>query len=200
MLLGAALLTGSAVAWVLRERRSPSACPFSPQFFLDLPRPFTRRATLHDVLAPVSGEHVLEVGSGTGYYSLPVAREVVPGGRLVVLDLEPAMLDELMRRAEAERIANIDPVQGDAQALPFADEGVRRRIPCGHPGGDPRSGAGAARPAPRAETGWPVGDWRRSARSAHGAARLAPWACEPQACGLPRSAADDLAIWRDVRR
>ncbi len=120
-MFGAALLAGGAVAWALQQRRSPSACPYSQRFFLDLPRPFLRRETLLDILAPVPGERVLEAGPGTGYYSLHVARAVTPGGQLVVLDLQPSMLDELMRRAEAEGIVNIAPVQGDAQMLPFAD-------------------------------------------------------------------------------
>ena len=121
IVLGAALLAGGAVVWALRQRSNPSACPYSQRFFLDLPRPFLRRETLLDVLAPIPGERVLEVGPGTGYYSLHTARALVPSGRLVILDVQPDMLDETMRRAEAQRIDNIDPLRGDAQALPFPD-------------------------------------------------------------------------------
>jgi SAM-dependent methyltransferase len=119
--LGTAVLIGGVANWVVAQRRSPSACPFSQRFFLDLPRPFMRRETLLDVLAPGPGERVLEVGPGTGYYSLRVAREIAPDGQLVTLDLQPSMLDELMRRAQAEGINTIDPIQGDAQDLPFPD-------------------------------------------------------------------------------
>jgi ubiquinone/menaquinone biosynthesis C-methylase UbiE len=121
IVLGAALLAGGAVVWALRQRSSPSACPYSQRFFLDLPRPFLRRETLLDVLAPMPGERVLEVGPGTGYYSLHTARALAPSGRLVILDVQPDMLDETMRRAEAQGIDNIDPMRGDAQALPFPD-------------------------------------------------------------------------------
>ena len=119
--LGAALLVVRAVAWLLEQRRSPSACPYSQRIFLDVPRPFMRREALCDILKPSPGERLLEVGPGTGYYSGHVARELAPGGSLTVLDLQPAMLDELMRRADADGIANISPVRGDAQALPFPD-------------------------------------------------------------------------------
>lgn len=119
--LGAALLVVRAVAWLLEQRRSPSACPYSQRIFLDLPRPFMRREALCDILKPSPGERLLEVGPGTGYYSGHVAGELAPGGSLTVLDLQPAMLDELMRRAAADGIANISPVCGDAQALPFPD-------------------------------------------------------------------------------
>lgn len=112
---------GSAVVWALHARRNPSACPYSQRIFLDLPRPFLRRATLRDILAPNPGERVLEVGPGIGYYSLSAARWIGPEGQLDALDLQESMLDELMRRAGAEGIANIAPTQGDAQALPFPD-------------------------------------------------------------------------------
>lgn len=121
LLAGAALLAGSATAWAIRERRNPSACPYSQRVFLDLPRPFLRRETLRDLLAPVPGERVLEVGPGAGYYSLPVAGWIAPGGQLDALDLQKAMLDELMRRAAAASISNIVPAQGHAQDLPFPD-------------------------------------------------------------------------------
>jgi ubiquinone/menaquinone biosynthesis C-methylase UbiE len=45
------------------------------------------------MLDPESGERVLEVGAGTGYYSLHVARWVEPGGALDVLDIQQEMLD-----------------------------------------------------------------------------------------------------------
>jgi ubiquinone/menaquinone biosynthesis C-methylase UbiE len=77
---------------------------------------------LREMLAPVPGERILEVGPGTGYYSLPVARWIAPGGQLDALDLQQSMLDELMRRANPAGLANIVSTQGDAQALPYADE------------------------------------------------------------------------------
>jgi SAM-dependent methyltransferase len=119
--LGAALLAGGAVMWATRARRNPAACPYSQRLFLDLPRPFMRRRTLRDMLDLAPGERVLEVGPGTGYYSLDVARQVAPVGRLDVLDLQQSMLDELMRRAVDREISNIVPIVGDARDLPFPD-------------------------------------------------------------------------------
>jgi ubiquinone/menaquinone biosynthesis C-methylase UbiE len=107
------------VVWAKRARDDPSACPFAQRMFLDLPRPFMRRQTLRAMLDPAPGERVLEVGPGTGYYSLDVARQIAPDGRLDVLDLQQPMLDELMRRAADRRITSIVPTVGDAQDLPF---------------------------------------------------------------------------------
>jgi ubiquinone/menaquinone biosynthesis C-methylase UbiE len=89
-----------------------------------MPHPFITRERLHEALEPRPGERVLEVGPGTGYYSLGVAQLLAPGGTLEILDLQPEMLDHTIRRARARGIANIAPTSGDAQSLPYADESL----------------------------------------------------------------------------
>lgn len=74
---GGAVL-GSALWW----RANPSACPYGQRFWVEAPHPLITRERLRAVLAPVPGERVLEVGPGTGYYSLDVAEWVSPVGRL----------------------------------------------------------------------------------------------------------------------
>jgi ubiquinone/menaquinone biosynthesis C-methylase UbiE len=64
---------------------------------------------------------VLEVGPGTGYYALHVARWLEPGGTLEVLDVQQEMLAHTMRRTRMLSISNIVPTWGDAQALPYPD-------------------------------------------------------------------------------
>jgi ubiquinone/menaquinone biosynthesis C-methylase UbiE len=59
---------------------------------------------------------MLEVGAGTGYYSLHVARWLEPGGALDVLDIQQEMLDQTVRRAHESGISNIVPVRGDARS------------------------------------------------------------------------------------
>jgi ubiquinone/menaquinone biosynthesis C-methylase UbiE len=115
-LVGAALLGA-----VLRWRRNPSAYPYGLSFSLELPRPFVTRSRLREVLAPKSGERVLEVGPGVGYYSLHVARWLEPGGALDVLDIQQEMLDQTVRRSHESGISNIIPVRGDARELPYPD-------------------------------------------------------------------------------
>jgi SAM-dependent methyltransferase len=117
--LSALLLAAAAAMWATRARRNPAACPYSQHLFLDLPRPFMRRRTLRDMLDLAPGERVLEVGPGTGYYSLDVARQIAPDGQLDVLDLQQSMLDELMRRAAKVGTTNVVATQGDACDLPF---------------------------------------------------------------------------------
>jgi len=118
--LGAAVL-GLGAVWAVRERNRPSACPYGQRIVLDLPRPFMRRERLRELLAPVPGEQILEVGPGTGYYTLEIASAIGPAGRFDALDLQQPMLDELMQRAERRGIGNVVPARGDAQALPYGD-------------------------------------------------------------------------------
>lgn len=112
---------GALLATALWWRRHPSACPYGQRFWVEMPHPFITRGRLREVLEPQPGERVLEVGPGTGYYSLGVARWLAPGGTLEILDLQSEMLDHTMRRARERGIENIQPTRGDAQALPYPD-------------------------------------------------------------------------------
>jgi ubiquinone/menaquinone biosynthesis C-methylase UbiE len=119
--LTAAVAAGGAVAAALWWRTHPSACPYGQRLFLEAPHPFISRARLREALAPRPGETVLEVGPGTGYYTLDAARSLQPGGRLHVLDIQQEMLDHTMRRAGEDGIGNIEPRRGDARQLPYND-------------------------------------------------------------------------------
>ncbi len=63
-------------------------------------------AGLH--LAP--GARVADIGAGTGYFPVRVAR-LVPQGRVYAVDLEPSMVAYLGQRAAKEGLANLTPVQ-----------------------------------------------------------------------------------------
>jgi ubiquinone/menaquinone biosynthesis C-methylase UbiE len=55
------------------------------------------------------GYHVLDVGPGQGYFSIPMARMVGEGGQIIAVDIQKKMLDALELRARkaglSERIA-----------------------------------------------------------------------------------------------
>jgi ubiquinone/menaquinone biosynthesis C-methylase UbiE len=57
---------------------------------------------------------VLDVGCGPGRVAVLAARAVGPGGRIVALDLQPAMLRRLESRIESLDLENIEPVLGGA--------------------------------------------------------------------------------------
>ena len=114
-LAAAAAAIGAALWW----RKNPSACPYSQRFWVDAPHPFITRSRLREILEPKPGERILEVGPGTGYYTLALAESLAPGGTLDILDVQPEMLDHTMRRAAERGIANIRPDEADATAMPY---------------------------------------------------------------------------------
>jgi ubiquinone/menaquinone biosynthesis C-methylase UbiE len=115
---GAAIVAGAALWW----RAHPSACPYGQRFWVEAPHAFITRGRLLEALRPRAGETVLEVGPGTGYYSLAVAGSLRPGGALHVFDLQQEMLDHTMRAAGEAGVTNIVPRQGDACSLPYQDD------------------------------------------------------------------------------
>lgn len=70
-----------------------------------------------------SRDRVLEVAVGPGAALVEMARSVDPDVPVVGLDLSEGMLRQAARRAAEAGLANIELVQGDARALPFADGG-----------------------------------------------------------------------------
>jgi SAM-dependent methyltransferase len=59
-----------------------------------------------------AGMTVADVGAGTGYFALRLARRVGPGGRVYANDIQPEMLDMLRQRAARENLGNVVPVLG----------------------------------------------------------------------------------------
>jgi SAM-dependent methyltransferase len=58
------------------------------------------------------GMTVAEVGAGTGYVALRMAKRVGPGGKVYANDLQPEMLDKLRQNAAKEGFANVKTVLG----------------------------------------------------------------------------------------
>jgi ubiquinone/menaquinone biosynthesis C-methylase UbiE len=119
----ALLLVGGGVAAIsLWWRRHPSACPYSQRFWVQAPHPFITRERLREALAPAPGERILEVGPGTGYYSLSVAEWIGPAGTLEIFDLQQEMLDHTTRAARERGLHNVVAIRGDAHSLPYEDD------------------------------------------------------------------------------
>lgn len=122
---GAGVLVGAllaAVAYALWWRKNPSPCPYSQRVWIELPRPVITRSRLREVLDPQPGERVLEIGPGTGYYSLPVARWIGSEGGLHVLDVQSEMLAHVRNRTRDAGVETIEPTRGDARSLPYPDD------------------------------------------------------------------------------
>jgi len=122
LLLGAA--AGATLAAALWWRKNPSACPYGQRFWVEAPHPVITRERLRTVLRPEPGERLLEIGVGTGYYSLDLAEWVAPEGTLELFDLQQEFLDHVMRQAPERGLGNLVPTRGDATALPYGDASI----------------------------------------------------------------------------
>jgi len=65
-----------------------------------------------DAIGLKPGMTVAEVGAGTGYVALRMAKRVSPGGRVYANDLQPEMLGLLRENAAKAGITNVQTVQG----------------------------------------------------------------------------------------
>ncbi|MEO7142266.1 MAG: methyltransferase domain-containing protein [Bryobacteraceae bacterium] len=68
------------------------------------------------------GMTAADIGAGTGYFTVRLARGVGPAGKVYAVDIQPEMLTLLRRRARAEKLTNIQTVLGavDNPHLPAA--------------------------------------------------------------------------------
>jgi protein-L-isoaspartate O-methyltransferase len=120
----ALIATGAVIAAALWWRKNPSACPYGQRFWVEAPHPLITRDRLREVLAPQPGERVLEIGPGTGYYTLDLAEWVGSEGTVEIFDLQQEFLDHVMRRASERGVVNVEPTQGDATELPYEADSV----------------------------------------------------------------------------
>jgi SAM-dependent methyltransferase len=72
----------------------------------------------------VPGQTVLEIGCGTGFYTLPAARLVGDQGRLLAMDVMPESVEHVSARVQAASLTNVSVIQGDAMATGLDGESV----------------------------------------------------------------------------
>jgi len=169
LLLGAA--AGATLAAALWWRKNPSACPYGQRFWVEAPHPFISRDRLRAVLRPEPGERLLEIGVGTGYYSLDLAEWTGSEGTHELFDLEPKFLDHVMRAAGERGLTNLVPTQGAAPPSPM-------RTPRSTRSSSPPSWGRSPTPPPRSErsaaSSNPAAAWSSASSSATPTSRLWP--------------------------
>lgn len=72
------------------------------------------------------GDIVADIGSGSGTFSIPMAKAIAPNGILYAVDIDPKMLDYVAARAKKEGVANLRTVLGveDDPKLPVKNVDV----------------------------------------------------------------------------
>ena len=67
-----------------------------------------------EALQIANGSTVADVGAGSGYMTVKMARRVGPTGKVYATDIQPEMLALLRQRLARERVSNVEPVLGQA--------------------------------------------------------------------------------------
>jgi len=93
---------------------APKPFPVSHAWLLDNPLGRAQAGRILGWLRIEPGMRVVDVGCGPGRLTLPVARIVGGDGEVLAVDLQPAMLTIVERRATAEGLQNIRTVQAAA--------------------------------------------------------------------------------------
>ena len=121
---------GAGPWWILRWFRdyvtTPDADPvylytddlvgILPERRLNNGQPSLHAHLIHQA-SPAAGEHVVHIGTGTGYYTAILAHLAGPSGRVTGIEYEP----ELAARAKANFAGypNVDIVEGDGALISF---------------------------------------------------------------------------------
>ena len=77
-----------------------------------------------DTLALKPGEVIADVGAGTGYFSIRLARAALPGGRVYAVDVQREMLSLLKKKRDQHFLSNLQLVHADAIATKLPDASI----------------------------------------------------------------------------
>lgn len=63
-----------------------------------------------DAIGIRAGQTVVDLGAGSGYFTVRLARRVGPTGTVIATDIQPEMMARLDARVRRERLTNVTPV------------------------------------------------------------------------------------------
>jgi ubiquinone/menaquinone biosynthesis C-methylase UbiE len=67
-----------------------------------------------DALNIAEGSVVADLGAGSGWFTIRLARRVLPNGVVYAEDIQPQMIEAISRRVQRENLPNVRPVLGTA--------------------------------------------------------------------------------------
>jgi len=105
---------------ILRRFFGKGTCPYQLSFILDSPlrRLILSPQKLADRLHLKENFKVLEIGPGSGFFSVEAARRI-PQGHLELFDIQQEMLEKARHKIESAGLHNVGFTQGDTVDLPF---------------------------------------------------------------------------------
>jgi arsenite methyltransferase len=74
------------------------------------------------------GETILDLGCGGGIDSIMAARRTGAKGRVIALDFLPEMLERTEKAAAEAGLDNVEPLEGEMEAIPLPDDRVDQII------------------------------------------------------------------------
>lgn len=104
----------------MRGKLTPRPCPYSLAGALEMPgrRLVAGPAKVLSAFGVEEGQRVVEIGPGTGFYSVEAARRVGRSGHLICIDLQLEMLRHTKTRIEGCGVS-ASLIQGNVHALPL---------------------------------------------------------------------------------
>lgn len=69
-----------------------------------------RPAEVFDALGVKPGQHVADIGSGSGYFTFRLAARVGAEGKVFAVDIDDAAITKVRERKEREKLAQVEPI------------------------------------------------------------------------------------------
>ena len=63
------------------------------------------------------GMHVGDLGAGSGFYTLAVAKEMAGSGKVYAIDIQKDLLDRLKNEARKQGLLNVEVIWGDIETV-----------------------------------------------------------------------------------
>ena len=107
-------------------KKGGDPCPSSLSWIVDLP---IRRYYMQPVLDRVGmqpGETILELGPGPGAFTVDAAKLLGPDGKLIAVDIQPEMIEQVNRRVAQAGLTNVETRVASAYGLPIEDGSIDR--------------------------------------------------------------------------
>ena len=70
------------------------------------------------------GDTVLEVGCGTGFFTVEISKLVGPTGRVYAIDVQPQMIKKIERRIKDQQLTNIIPILTGSAKIPLESNSI----------------------------------------------------------------------------
>ena len=118
LVVAVTLLAAPAFPTFAQQHPQPHGKLFPPENLPELEGPdreiWQRPDQVMDALLVAEGSNVAELGAGSGWFTIRLARRVGPNGRVYAEDIQPQMIEVIKRRLPRENIKNVETRLGTA--------------------------------------------------------------------------------------